>query len=260
MSQFRRDRMREIMRRLNLNFDFIDAIVGAAVTAKDLEPISADFNKNLSRAEIGCLLSHIKAWQALIASTLPCAVILEDDVHLASDFADLISRLSIDNEEIAIYRLETVLATVTASLRKHIAVGRYSFHKLHTAHCGAGSYLLNAKTAAHLLAHTRDMSEAVDIELFDPSRRRIPSLNIFQCLPGACIQDTLLPPEAKDSRLTSNIGSDRADARSGISQTTTIPSWARVRWIKQMYRFAYTLLLLPTGKKRVQVRYAQDIT
>lgn len=248
------------MRQLRLNFDFIDAIVGAVATTKDLASISVHCNAHLSRGEIGCLLSHIKAWQTLIASTLPCAVILEDDVHLAPDFAELISKLCIDNEEIAIYRLETVLATVTVSLRKHIVAGRFSFHKLYTAHCGAGSYLLNAKTAAHLLAHTRDMSEAVDIELFDPSRRRIPSLNVYQCLPGACIQDTLLPPEAKDSRLTSNIGSDRADVRSGIPQTTTIPSWARARWIKQVYRIAYTLLLLPAGKKRVRVRYAQEIT
>jgi len=47
--------------------------------------------KPLRRGEVGCYLSHLKALQCFIASSLPYALILEDDVVVSDDVSALVA-------------------------------------------------------------------------------------------------------------------------------------------------------------------------
>ena len=40
----------------------------------------------LSRAEIGCFLSHYGTWERIVEAEIPCAVVLEDDARLEEGF------------------------------------------------------------------------------------------------------------------------------------------------------------------------------
>ena len=72
----------------NLAFERIDAVDGKTLTDADIaKHYNARLNlkkyhKPLSRGEIGCYLSHRKAWQTIVDRQLDYAIILEDDFVL----------------------------------------------------------------------------------------------------------------------------------------------------------------------------------
>ena len=69
----------------------LSAVDGAAMTESDVAKIyqrqihSPRYPHALRRGEIGCFLSHRKAWQEIVDRELDAAVILEDDVTFEAD-------------------------------------------------------------------------------------------------------------------------------------------------------------------------------
>ena len=53
----------------------------------------AAFADTLSVGEIGCYASHMKAWDALLASRSPFALVLEDDARVPPNLADLVQEM-----------------------------------------------------------------------------------------------------------------------------------------------------------------------
>lgn len=83
---------------LGLPFSVLDAVHGAALTAEELER-SYDrkkafrlFNREMSRGEIGCALSHIAAYRTMLENDIPYAMVLEDDAKVLD--ADLPATLA----------------------------------------------------------------------------------------------------------------------------------------------------------------------
>ncbi|WP_034475017.1 glycosyltransferase family 25 protein [Aestuariibacter salexigens] len=66
----------------------IEAVDGELLSESELqkhydsEANAGRFYRDLSRGEVGCYLSHRKAWQTIVDEQLPYAVILEDDIEL----------------------------------------------------------------------------------------------------------------------------------------------------------------------------------
>ena len=52
------------------------------------------YYKPLRNGEKGCSASHIGAWQQLLASDAPALVVLEDDVRLTPQFADVVNAIA----------------------------------------------------------------------------------------------------------------------------------------------------------------------
>ncbi|ANB20936.1 hypothetical protein A6F57_08220 [Alteromonas stellipolaris] len=48
-----------------------------------------DYYKKLTKGEIGCFLSHRKAWSIIVEQRLPFAIVLEDDVMFEASFRHL---------------------------------------------------------------------------------------------------------------------------------------------------------------------------
>ncbi|MDE2435370.1 MAG: glycosyltransferase family 25 protein [Sphingomonadales bacterium] len=85
----RRERVARHHQRLGIAFTVLDGVdgrtMGEAARAAAVAP-----GRALTPSEIGCHLSHAKAWEALVASGADCAVVLEDDGLIDRRFAPLL--------------------------------------------------------------------------------------------------------------------------------------------------------------------------
>ena len=97
------DRMAKIAKRLDelgTSFERIPGVYGATLNDVDLNSAySSQLNKSiyrrpLTKGEIGCYMSHQKAWQAIVDKSLPCALVVEDDILIDSN-------LKLFNEKLA---------------------------------------------------------------------------------------------------------------------------------------------------------------
>lgn len=82
-----------------LSFERIDAVDGATLSHAQLNShYSANLNKQkyhypLSAGQIGCYLSHRKAWQTIVERQLDYAIVLEDDFILENDLSNTIKNI-----------------------------------------------------------------------------------------------------------------------------------------------------------------------
>ena len=92
-SKERLSRMQDILGRLDIDFERIEAVNGKAMDpAKVLEiqyPLNdlyyrTRFTRLLSPGEVGCYLSHIACWKRLVNSNEQWALIMEDDIIVSS--------------------------------------------------------------------------------------------------------------------------------------------------------------------------------
>jgi glycosyl transferase family 25 len=94
----RRESLERQLQKLALPFSVVEAVHGESLSAEELEA-SYDrkkaislFNRELSKGEIGCALSHMSIYEKMIAEDIPHALILEDDARILDD--DLSATLS----------------------------------------------------------------------------------------------------------------------------------------------------------------------
>jgi glycosyl transferase family 25 len=87
----RRESLERQLGKLAIPFSVMEAVHGEALSAEELEA-SYDrkkainlFNRELSKGEIGCALSHMSIYQKMIAEDIPHALILEDDAKILDD-------------------------------------------------------------------------------------------------------------------------------------------------------------------------------
>ena len=89
----------------------VPAVNGRALAPEALAAVY-DAKANAARAkyplvapEIGCYLSHLRAWQAIVDADLPMAVVLEDDFTITGDLAGVIAALAQDHGDWDIAKL-----------------------------------------------------------------------------------------------------------------------------------------------------------
>lgn len=95
----------------NIDFERIDAIHGKYLSNDNiLEHYSKELNsksyyRSLSLGEIGCYLSHRKAWQRIVDLKLDYAIIMEDDFKLVGDLNKVFNALESLNNQWDIIKL-----------------------------------------------------------------------------------------------------------------------------------------------------------
>ena len=91
--------MKDQLARLGIVYDRVPAVYGKMMSPEELE---CDFartrslwaqRRRLSLSEIGCSLSHIKIYRAMIEGNIPVALVLEDDVVLDSRLQEVVSKI-----------------------------------------------------------------------------------------------------------------------------------------------------------------------
>ena len=113
--------------------------------------------------EKGCYASHIQAWRQLLASDAPALVVLEDDVRLRPQFADVVNAIAALQEPWDMVKLLGRDREKVRSQRPLVpgtALVAYSRVPSMTA-----GYVVSRAGAAKLLAHRQPFGRPIDVDL-----------------------------------------------------------------------------------------------
>lgn len=197
-SATRRSHIIEQFNNQNIKFNFFDAI-----QPDDNSNIANDLSLNISdcdltQGEIACLLSHVSLWKKMIDEELTHIAIFEDDI-LLGESADLLLQGAEWMPNIAdIIKLEKFASAAKMKLGAQQVSPNRKVRQLVGKHLGAAGYILTLKSAKLLLSYIQNQTKliAVDHILFEVLIES-KQLNVFQVLPGVCIQSDRLYPTEK---------------------------------------------------------------
>ena len=150
-----------------------------------------------SSGEMGCYLSHRKAWNRLLDDGFDCGFIAEDDVHLANA-----SRF-LQNSKWLPAQFDLIKADTTRHLCEFF-VDVYTTYSGHTLrrpksyHPGGAGYFISRRGAVRLLGTTESLCDAIDDIMFDPKLGVAQSLISYQLDPAICVQDRQARYNARD--------------------------------------------------------------
>ena len=123
----------------------------------------SQYYQPLVDGEKGCYASHIGAWQQLLASDAPALVVLEDDVRLTPQFADVVNAIAALQEPWDMVKLLGRDREKVRSQRPLVpgtALVDYSRVPSMTA-----GYVVSRAGAAKLLAHRQPFGRPIDVDL-----------------------------------------------------------------------------------------------
>ena len=238
-----------------LGFFRIPAVNGSEVRAQQDPYWSDPRRSHLGAAETGCLLSHANTWRLIAQANSEFALVLEDDIHLSDDFGDFIRSISLNPKECCVHKLETFGANVTLARHSMYTARQRRAYKLETHHGGSGAYIVSKAVATHLLNSLDLFDQAMDIELFDPERRKIQNLTILQWVPAPCIQDFLLGESNFKKNFVSNIARDRSDVRIYAAKRFQKYKELIKSRFRRLYTKVYSISLLPSGRMRRRIDF-----
>lgn len=187
----RPDRLRFMKAQLDaqgLPFTRIDAINGLGD-----ENIGYPANHpRLSKGEYACYLSHVKCWEAFIASGDKHCLVLEDDIKLSKHFSKILNHAPFFSHRGAITRLECrPFRTRVSKFWRY----RFEGHKLRkiTAFDGAaGALVLTREYASYILKHHKTPEIPVDDLLLDRGSTNYRPHRVYQLDPAPATQMVFL--------------------------------------------------------------------
>ena len=155
-----------------LEVERISGVLGKALspeeTAAVLKPIEFGYVYPLQASEIGCFLSHRKAWEAFLASGEQWGLVLEDDATLAKKFPEVFARDDWIPDDVDCLKIGSGGLSVTAQdIRPIPGIGAI-FRQVRPTSFNTACYILSAPAARDLLAMTERINCPVDYMLFSP--------------------------------------------------------------------------------------------
>lgn len=158
----RRKRVEQQLQDFFLDWQFLDAIDGFK-----LKPYPKSYNQekvrrlqghDLTPGEIGCYLSHLKAWEQCVHENIPMLV-FEDDFVIGPNIKPIIIDLVACQNLWGVVRLSGIHET-----KDNIVQSRdlYRLAINHGDPCGTASYLIQPWAAQTLIDHSVEIYEAVD--------------------------------------------------------------------------------------------------
>tara|TARA_R110002020_G_scaffold87061_15_gene215026 strand:+ start:32144 stop:33010 length:867 start_codon:yes stop_codon:yes gene_type:complete len=219
----RRDWFEAQAARLGLAVRRVPAVAGRTLDAQSLDRLKASIRSGtpLGPSEIGCFLSHRKAWEQVLVSGAPWAFVAEDDLHLADTAAAYFHSTGWIPEDAELVKAETTFRRCHMAREGALTPDGRKLRQLFSLHGGAGGYFLTRKAAQDALDLTRDICEPADHVLFNPEFGFFDDHITYQIDPAIAVQD-LLRRENKAGFLQSGLAIER---KSRIS----IPAFARVQ-------------------------------
>jgi glycosyl transferase family 25 len=177
----RRKKVSEELSQTNLSWSFVDAVDGRKLSY----PISEYSAKKVKRLlgfpltpnEIGCFLSHKKAWESSVKKNL-ITLVFEDDFILLPHFEQVIHQLIINPQAWGLVRLQALNSCSDTVL---IEYDEFALYKNHDDPLGATAYLVNPNAAAKLIRHSSSIYEPLDHYLEHHQKHGVPMLAIKPC-------------------------------------------------------------------------------
>lgn len=164
----RRTRMTKILNDLDIPFQFIDAIDGrrfamSAHVNYDRAKRLKYFGRDLKGGELGCTLSHKKAYETIITDNLDQAIVLEDDVILYDSFVDTIIALQQCPVPFDMVRFMGRDKVLNARQREIFQLNHdVALTRLCATPGGTYAYLITRQGAQKLLPHLEKITYPID--------------------------------------------------------------------------------------------------
>jgi len=171
------------------------------IAARHAPNVRFDFAA-LSTAEVGCWLSHLGAWKAMLANVQETAcTVIEDDLLLAADFAEVVAKLEGFDTYDVIY-----LGTSSRNLssRRTMRIGALSVHEPVGAIFNTWGYAISRDYAARVLAIDRlRIKKPIDHFLGGRGSKFTPRVAVLQ--PPAVEEDPSLGADSQIEPYTHRI-------------------------------------------------------
>lgn len=178
---------------LGLPFERIAAVDGREISESDFQHFQQSRprqNKRWLRGQMGCFLSHYRAWEKIAAGTQPFGVVFEDDIYLSGDVGRYVTHSDWIPEGTDIIRLEPSTNRMLLARRPVIQLGGRVFYPVKSTAWCAGAYILSQRAARQLIELPVSVHQPADAMLFSFQESVIArKLRILQCSPAPCIQD-----------------------------------------------------------------------
>jgi glycosyl transferase family 25 len=208
------DRLTHMARQMDgVPFERIPAFDGYALSDHDLAQFRAERpDAPWSRGQVGCFYSHFEAWRRIAAGEEAFGLVLEDDLHLSSDFAHFskLDRLPGFPTDADLVRLEAPNNAVLLGSQV-LRVGGRALRPVKSSTWCAGAYLLSRSAAQKLLSLEVKTHTIADYFLFSYEDSPVPSLlNLYQLTPAVAIQDKFSNPSK--TSFASNIETEPTEA------------------------------------------------
>jgi len=161
-SSDRREKASQELLKISLPWEFLDAVDGSLISESPAEYKAKKVKRlqgyPLTPNEIGCYLSHKKAWQRCVESNLP-TLILEDDFILCDEFQSKLVALLKNADQWDFLRLQG-LYDVPYKLRSQI--NEFAIAENLGDAVGATAYLVKPAIAKKLIGASQEIYEPVD--------------------------------------------------------------------------------------------------
>ncbi|RJE72298.1 glycosyl transferase family 25 [Pseudoalteromonas sp. MSK9-3] len=155
----------------NIRFERLSGVYGKSLTQEELARHYSHtlnlkkYHRALSQGEIGCYLSHRKAWQAIVDRQLDYAIIIEDDFKIVGplqDVFDSIADLNFDWQliKLAAYENREKPILYKSKLNSHFDL---VIHK--KAMTGCCAQAISLEGARQLLKATDKFARPVDTDI-----------------------------------------------------------------------------------------------
>ena len=184
-----------------LEFQRIPAVDGSRLdrsTMDRLLSIGSGYRRP-SLGEMGCYLSHRRAWTRLLRDEFETGFIAEDDAHLANA-----SRFLLTSEwlpaEFDLIKADTSRFLCEFSVNAHSTHYGHTLRRPKSFHPGTVGYVISRRGAIRLLEATEELCDAIDDIMFDPRLGIVQSLVIYQLDPAICVEDGLICVEGRFPR------------------------------------------------------------
>jgi GR25 family glycosyltransferase involved in LPS biosynthesis len=258
----RRQFMQEQFARLGIVAERVDAATIADVGEDRMAPHIDPRNPwAMARVEVACVMSHEKAWRAMLDTGQDYAVILEDDAVMSDGMKAFLDPDFSNGLRPELVKLETVGERVRLGHTVRRVAPRFGVHQLLASHMGAGAYIISASMARRALADPRLLRMSVDRYLFTRDGPIIPHRRLYQVDPAPVVQLEFYRGDKPAGAEHSDLKRDRDGHQAGAARPLSH------RWRDTLSRIAYTLRLVmhilpdPVARrqKRRQVPFAGDL-
>jgi len=167
----------------------------------------------LTKPEFACYLSHLKAYEALIDSGDSHGLIVEDDMVLSQNFADILAKTSFFDQQNTIVRLETPFQCtyrkpVLLGWTRRAKTGFCTLARLYSKTALLGAYVISQDLAARILRDYHQPKLAIDKLLLGKNMAHAPV--VLQIDPPQAVQMRFLDPLDKAAADISDLEEARA--------------------------------------------------
>lgn len=147
-------------------------------------------NKDWSRGQMGCFLSHYSAWKIIAAGDANFSAVFEDDIHIVDDIKVVLGDESWLSESMDIIRLETSTNRVRLTSQPLVTYANRSAYGVKSSSWCTGGYIISRNAAQALVELPTRFHDTSDVILFNFADSAIASkFKILQFNPGLCTQD-----------------------------------------------------------------------